>query len=110
MKEDDAAIELIQEVTAEIDPKLMPKFTGRAAAVVERRGDRDWAMILYEKAVRADPFGAAAVVSLVKLGSIKKSQGAVGGARSAFEEARSHPKCSPEWASTITARLDELSS
>ncbi|HEX7418482.1 MAG TPA: rhomboid family intramembrane serine protease [Thermoanaerobaculia bacterium] len=109
-KEDDAAIELIQDLTAQIDPKLMPKFTSRAAAVVERRGDRDWAMVLYEKAVKADPFGAAAVVSLVKLGSIRKSQGDVGGARTAFEEARAHPKCSPEWASTIAARLGELPS
>ena len=108
-KEDDAAIELIQDITVQIDPKLMPKFTGRAAAVVERQGDRDWAMILYEKAVKADPFGPGAVVSLVKLGAIKKSQGDVSGARTAFEEARSHPKCSPEWASTIAARLNELS-
>ena len=106
--EDDAAVDLIQDLTTQIDPTLMPKFTSRAAAVVERRGDRDWAMILYEKAVKADPHGPAAVASLVKLGSIKKMQGDLGGARSAFEEARAHPKCSPEWASTIATRLGSL--
>ncbi len=109
MKDDDAAIELVQDITVQTDPKLTPKFTGRAAAFVERKGDRDWAMILYEKAVKADPSGAGAVVSLVKLGSLRKSSGDVPGARAAFEEARSHPRCSPEWASTITHRIDELS-
>ena len=65
---------------------------------------------LYEKTLQADPFGASAVVSLVKVGSIRKSQGDISGARTAFEEARAHPKCSAEWASTIAARLNELSS
>jgi hypothetical protein len=109
-KENDAAVELIQDLTMQVDPKLMPKFTGRAAAFVERSGDRDWAMILYDKAVKADPFGPGAVVSLVKLGSLRKSNGDVVGARTAYEEARSHPKCSPEWANTIASRINELSS
>lgn len=109
-KDDDAAVALIQDITVQIDPKLVPKFTGRAAAYVERKGDRDWAMILYEKALKGDPFGAGAVMSLVKLGSLKKSQGDVNGARASYEEARAHPKCSAEWANTIATRLDELSS
>jgi len=107
-KDTDAAIALIQDITVQIDPSLTPKFTGRAAQLVERSGDRDWAMLLYEKSLKADPFGANAVVSLVKMGSIRKSQGDVKGARTAFEEARAHPKCTPEWASTISARLIEL--
>ena len=67
-------------------------------------------MILYDKAVKADPFGPGAVVSLVKLGSLRKSTGDMAGARTAYEEARSHPKCSPEWANTIASRIGELSS
>lgn len=108
MKDDDAAIELIHDITAQMDPKQTPKFTGRAAAFVERTGDKDWAMILYEKAVTADPSGPGAVVSLIKLGSLRKASGDIPGARASFEEARAHPKCSPEWASTISRRIDEL--
>lgn len=110
MKDEDAARELVQDLTSVVDPKVMPKFTGRAAAFAERIGDRDWAMILYEKALGADPFGAGAVMSLVKIGSIRKAQGDTAGARTAYEEARAHPKCTAEWANTITVRLNELSS
>ena len=108
-KEDAAAVELIQDITVQIEPSLTPRFTSRAAAFVERTGDRDWALTLYEKALKGDPLGAAAVPSLVKLGSLKKARGDVSGAKAAFEQARTHPKCTPEWADSIGQRLSELS-
>ncbi|HSP13876.1 MAG TPA: rhomboid family intramembrane serine protease [Thermoanaerobaculia bacterium] len=107
-KEDDAAIELIQDITVQIDPSLVPKFTSRAAAFAERTGDHDWAMLLYEKALKGDPLGITAVPSLVKLGSLRKARGDVSGARTALQEARAHPKCTPEWAQSIESRLNEL--
>jgi membrane associated rhomboid family serine protease len=107
-KETDAAIELIRDTTVQIDPSLIPKFTARAAAFVERSGDHDWAMVLYEKALKGDPMGLQAVPSLVKLGSLRKARGDVSGARTALQEARAHPKCTPEWAQSIETRLSEL--
>ncbi len=108
-KEDDAALELIQEIAVQIEPSRVPRFTGRAAAFVERSGNHDWAMLLYEKALKGDPFGMSAVPSLVKLGTLRNARGDVNGARTALQEARAHPKCTPEWAKSIETRLSELS-
>jgi hypothetical protein len=44
----DAARELIADFTAERGTRI-PKFLARAAAFVERLGERDWALTLYER-------------------------------------------------------------
>lgn len=108
-KDESAATDLIHDLTVQVDPERMPRFTARAAAFADRKGDRDWAMVLYEKALKADPLAASAVPALVKLGGLRRATGDVDGARTAFEQARAHPACSPEWASSIDAKLHELS-
>jgi membrane associated rhomboid family serine protease/Tfp pilus assembly protein PilF len=100
-KQDDLATTLIHEVTA--DPGIaLPKFFARAAAFAERRGDRDWALALYERTFASDPNG---IGPLVKIGTLLRLKGDTAGARATFEKARAHPACTDEWAPTIDAKI-----
>jgi membrane associated rhomboid family serine protease len=106
--ENDVATELIHEITSDrtMNP---PKFLARAATFAERSGDRDWAVMLYERAIQADPNSAAAVSSLIRVGTLLRASGDASGARDAFVRARDHPACSLEWFTTIDAKLEQLS-
>ncbi len=100
-KQDELATTLIHEVTADSEIAL-PKFFARAAAFAERRGDRDWALTLYERTFASDPNG---IGSLVKIGTLLRLKGDTQGARATFEKARAHPACTAEWAPTIDAKI-----
>lgn len=106
-KENDAAADLIHELTHDRETNP-PKFLTRAATFAERSGDRDWAVMLYERAVSADPNSAAAVSSLIRIGTLLRAGGDARGARDAFVRARDHPACSLEWFTTIDAKLEQL--
>ncbi|PYQ30668.1 MAG: hypothetical protein DMF56_07620 [Acidobacteria bacterium] len=100
-KQDDSAATLIHEVTS--DPAIaLPKFFARAAAFAERKGDRDWALTLYERTFASDPGG---IGSLVKIGTLLRLKGDTHGARATFEKARAHPACTAEWAPAIDAKI-----
>jgi len=103
-KQDDLATALITELHG----AAAPRFLARAAGVVERRGDRDWALLLYERLCELETAGPNAVGSLVKLGALRKTAGDVGGARAALAQARALPECSAEWASSIDEKLRQL--
>lgn len=106
-KQPDLAIELIQEMTENRSARL-PKFLPRAAVFVERSGNRDWALALYQRVFENDPNGANAVQSLVKIGTLLRGAGDVRGARESFAKARAHPACTAEWAPTIDAKIQAL--
>ena len=105
-KQNDLAIDLIQDH----EHDRLPKFLARAAVFVERSGDREWALTLYQRVFESDPSGSAAVQSLVKIGTLLRVTGDVVGARETLAKARSHPACTAEWAGTIDAKLQQLSS
>lgn len=105
--ENDAATDLIHEVLHDRDVNP-PKFLARAATFAERSGDRDWAVLLYERAISADPNSAAAVSSLIRVGTLLRASGDARGARDAFVRARDHPACSLEWFTTIDAKLEQM--
>ena len=107
-KQKDLALELIQEVTIDQRARL-PKFLPRAAAYVERSGDREWALDLYRRVFESDPEGANAVPSLVKMGTLLRGAGDVKAARETFAKARAHPACTAEWAPAIDAKIEQLS-
>jgi hypothetical protein len=107
-KQPELAIELIQELTADRTARL-PKFLPRAAVFIERSGDRQWALALYQRVFESDPNGANAVQSLVKIGTLLRGAGDVRGARESFAKARAHPACTAEWAPTIDAKIQQLS-
>ena len=86
----------------------IPRFLGRAAAFAERVGDREWAINIVERVCAVETRGASAVGSLVKLGTLRRAQGDLKGARDAFIKARAHPDCSADVAPTIDARLQQL--
>ena len=100
-KQDDLATTLIHDVTADHDVAL-PKFFARAAAFAERKGDRDWALTLYERTFASDPNG---IGPLVKIGTLLRLKGDTRGARETFEKARAHPACTAEWAPAIDAKI-----
>jgi len=106
-KETVLADELIREVTDDRFARL-PKFLGRAAAFVERSGDREWALTLYERLYDADPASAGAVNALMKIGALRRLNGDFSGARAALTQARLHPACTPEWIPSIDAKLAQL--
>lgn len=106
-KDQELAMELIREVTTDRDAPI-PKFLARAAPIVERSGDREWALALYERLYDSDPVSAAAVGSLVKIGTLLRLNGDRNGAREALMKARAHPACTPEWAPSIEAKLSQL--
>lgn len=106
-KEGALAEELIREVTDDRFARL-PKFLQRAAAFVERGGDREWALTLYERLYEADPGSAGAVNALMKIGALRRLSGDFRGAREALARARQHPACTAEWIPSIDAKLAQL--
>jgi membrane associated rhomboid family serine protease len=100
-KQTDLAKELIGDLASEA---ALPRFWDRAAQFAERSGERDLAIMLYERLCS----GAPQIGSLVKLASLKKLNGDLRGARAALNEARQRPDCSPEWQSSIDAKLAQL--
>jgi membrane associated rhomboid family serine protease len=106
-KHHDTARELIADITSDRDARL-PKFLARAAAFVERQGDRDWALMLYERLYDADPVGPGAVGTLVRTSALLRASGEAPRARALLQKARTHPACSAEWASTIDSKLAAL--
>lgn len=107
MKEPDLALDLVREATSDRELRV-PKLLMRAAPFVERSGDREWALLLYERLYDADPVSPAAVGSLVKIGTLRRAQGDKAGAREALSRARAHPACTAEWAPAIDAKLAAL--
>lgn len=107
-KQNDLATRLIQDLTSDRTGPVPPKFIVRAAMFAERSGDREWALILYERAYDADPNGTNAVGSLVKIGALLRASGDARGAKEALQKARAHPRCTAEWAPSIEARLAQL--
>jgi membrane associated rhomboid family serine protease len=103
-KHDDSAVDLIRELQAE----RLPHFLARAAQFAERRGQRDWAIVLYESLCDIETTGVNAIGPLVKLGTLRKLSGDAAGARDALTRARHHPDCSPEWAANVEAKLQQL--
>lgn len=106
-KDQDLAMDLIREVTTDRNARI-PKFLARAAPIVERTGDRDWALTLYERLYDSDPVSVSAVSSLVKIGTLRRAHGDISGAREALTKARTHPACSAEWLPSIEAKLSQL--
>jgi membrane associated rhomboid family serine protease len=106
-KQSDLALDLIQELTAN-DRARLPKFFARAAAFLERSGDREWALGLYRRLVDLDPNDAVAMQSLVKIGTLLRVSGDVTGARESLAKARAHPACTGDWIRTIDAKLTAL--
>jgi membrane associated rhomboid family serine protease len=108
-KDDHAAHELINHLSGDRrENPPIPRFLGRAAQYVERSGDLDWALFLYERVCLLEPSGSNAVPSLVRLGNVRRLKGDMTGARVALTNARHHPDCTEEWASNIDARLAAL--
>lgn len=103
-KYDDLATDLIRELQA----SPLPHFLARAAQFAERRGERDWAIVLYQSLCDVETTGPNAIGSLVKLGTLRKATGDAAGARDALTKARHHPDCSPEWAENVDAKLQQL--
>ena len=100
--------ELAAELIHELHGRNLPKFLTRAATFAERSGDRDWALMLYQRLFEIDPNGATAVQSLVKMGTLLRGTGDVRGARESYQKARAHPACAAEWAPAIEAKISAL--
>jgi membrane associated rhomboid family serine protease len=100
----DAARDLIADVS-QVQEARVPKFLTRAAGYVERLGDREWALMLYEQLYDADPVGPSAVSTLVKTSALLRASGEQTRARDTLRKARAHPACNAEWASTIDSKL-----
>jgi membrane associated rhomboid family serine protease len=101
----DTARDLIADVTSNLDARL-PKFLARAAAFVERLGEREWALQLYERLYDTDPVGPGAVGTLVKTSALLRASGDRIRARETLQKARTHPACNAEWARTIDSKLE----
>jgi hypothetical protein len=103
----DTAREFVAEFTADRNTRI-PKFLARAAAFVERTGDRDWALMLYERLYDTDPVGPGAVGTLVKTSALLRASGDRTRAHATLQKARAHPACNAEWAQTIDSKLATL--
>ncbi len=107
-KRDDAARNLIQDLAGAGIEKVLPLFLSRAAVYAEKRGDRRVAVGLYRKLSVLDPSGPRSLSSLMKLGSLLKSEGDISGAREALLRARAHRACTPECIRKIDAALGQV--
>jgi predicted Zn-dependent protease len=101
----DTARDLIADVTSNLEARL-PKFLARAAAFIERLGEREWALQLYERLYDTDPVGPGAVGTLVKTSALLRASGDRARARETLQKARTHPACNAEWARTIDSKLE----
>ena len=99
-KQTDLASDLIREFR----DAAAPRFLDRAAQVAERSGDRDLALVLYERLCKLE----TSVGALVKLGALRKQNGDLPGARAALEQALHAPGCTPEWSASIEAKLQQI--
>jgi len=100
----DAARDLISDVTA-LPEAHVPKFLARAAAYVERLGEREWALQLYERLYDEDPVGPTAIGTLVKTSAPLRASGEPSRAQEMLRKARAHPLCTAEWAQTIDGKM-----
>lgn len=103
----DTARELVAELTEDRAARI-PKFLARAASFVERIGDRDWALLLYERLYDVDPASPTAVGTLVKTSALLRASGDRTAAHATLQKARTHPACNAEWAQTIDSKLAML--
>lgn len=103
----DPARELVSEITSDRDVRI-PKFLARAATFVERLGEREWALDLYERLYDTDPVGPGAVGTLVKTSALLRAAGDRTRAHDVLQKARNHPACNAEWAQTIDSKLATL--
>ncbi|HVR40388.1 MAG TPA: rhomboid family intramembrane serine protease [Thermoanaerobaculia bacterium] len=108
LKQQDVALELVEELASDRQGPPLPKFFARAAASFERAGDRDWALYLYERIVAADPNSTGTINALMKVGALLRAKGDVAGAKKALTQARAHPACTAEWVPSIDAKLAQL--
>lgn len=106
----DSARRLILELEPLAADRRMPQFLSRAASFAERTGDRPLAISLYERLCDAEAATANVIPSLVKLATLRRSKGDVGGAKEALGRALDHPQCSPEWRRKIDHTMSMIAS
>ncbi len=107
-KQEEEARNLIHDLAGVGSDRPLPLFLAPAAMLVEKWGDRRWAVTLYRRLTSVDANGPRAVSSLVKLGTLLRREGDLSGAREALLRARSHQACTEEWMPKINAGLREL--
>jgi membrane associated rhomboid family serine protease len=107
LEERELAVDLAQELCANLATLRMPRFYARVATYVERT-DYDWALSLYQRLCQMDPNSATTVRNMMKMGMLLRAKGNPEGARRAYEAARRHPACSADFAPAIEAKLGQL--
>jgi membrane associated rhomboid family serine protease len=84
------------------------QFLDRAAAAMERWGDRRMQMELLDNLAERDRGTTNAVPTLMKLAMVRRSSGDASGARQILERALAEPHCSPEWRRRIENSMAAL--
>lgn len=107
-KETDEAVDMVRTLLLERDVRAHYRLAAKAAAFCEANRHYDWALLLYEKLVKVDPWTVSAVGSMIKISNLRKWKGDVDGAREILHEARAHPASDADIKKLIEERLTTL--
>ncbi|HSP35309.1 MAG TPA: tetratricopeptide repeat protein, partial [Thermoanaerobaculia bacterium] len=88
--------------------RTMHQFLARAAALLERWGDRESAIDLLEQVAEAESGTPNALTALLRLANLRRSAGDRAGAMEALQRALVQPACSPEWRRRIDSAIASL--
>ncbi|MHB0968293.1 MAG: tetratricopeptide repeat protein [Thermoanaerobaculia bacterium] len=95
--EGDLARALIDEAVTDCGDALGEAFFRRAAAYLDRSGERERAIRMYRHLASVGPDGEPKVRSMMRMAVLLRGVGDLREARSILEDVRRHPACTDEW-------------
>jgi hypothetical protein len=107
MNEREMVVDLLREVHGLALP-MPEKYYSRAAAYLDRIGEREWALQYCTHIVEEHPQSAGAMKALLQSAKLYRQANRTDLARIALQKAKTHPSATAEWQQTISSQLAEL--
>ena len=102
------ATELLRETSSMKSAIFPEKFYVRAASILERAGDKEWAIDMYDELILRYPDGAGAIRALMQSAKLYRQAGRTDQARLLLRQAEAHPACTQEWKKNLETQLADL--
>jgi membrane associated rhomboid family serine protease len=103
-----AAMELVDDGRWAIAPDTPPRLFFSVASFLDRQGQAERALALYDQVIEAAPGDALSLRAAVRKGELQIRSGQADAARRTLEGAASHPALDDQWRVTIDRALVRL--